>query len=111
MAFCVFFPVFSFFIRTLVIEFRVWTVIWNDLMSLNLSTAYALEKEMAVHSSILAWTIPWTERPQTIDCGLSGSFVYGILQARILQWLVISFSGGSSQPKNRTQVSCIAGRF
>ena len=73
MAFCVFFPVFSFFIRTLVIEFRVWTVIWNDLMSLNLSTAYALEKEMAVHSSILAWTIPWTERPQTIDCGVTKS--------------------------------------
>ena len=35
----------------------------------------------------------------------------GILQARILEWVAISFSKGSSQPRNRTQVSCIAGRF
>ena len=34
--------------------------------------------------------------------------VYGILQARILEWIVIPFSRGSSQPRNWTQVSCIA---
>ena len=37
--------------------------------------------------------------------------VRGILQARILEWVAISFSRGSSQPRNQTQVSCIAGRF
>ena len=37
--------------------------------------------------------------------------VHGILQARILEWVAFSFSGGSSQPKDRTQVSCIVGRF
>ena len=37
--------------------------------------------------------------------------VHGILQARMLEWVAISFSRESSQPKNRTQVSCIAGRF
>ena len=37
--------------------------------------------------------------------------VHGILQAGILQWVVFSFSRGSSQPKDQTQVSCIAGRF
>ena len=31
--------------------------------------------------------------------------------ARILEWVVISFSRGTSQPRNQTQVSCIAGRF
>ena len=41
---------------------------------------------------------------------LSGSSVHGILQARILEWVAISFSRGSSQPKDRTWVSCIAGR-
>ena len=41
----------------------------------------------------------------------SGSFVYGILQARTLEWVAIPFSWGSSQPKNRTLVSSIAGRF
>ena len=45
-----------------------------------------------------------------IDCSPPGSSVYGILQARILEWVAISFSRGSSQPRDRTQVSCIAGR-
>ena len=42
---------------------------------------------------------------------LPGFSVHGILQARILEWVAISFSRGSSQPRNQTQVSCIAGRF
>ena len=37
--------------------------------------------------------------------------VHGILQARMLEWVAIPFSRGSSQPRGRTQVSCIAGRF
>ena len=37
--------------------------------------------------------------------------VHGILQARILERVAFSFSRGSSQPRDRTQVSCIAGRF
>ena len=37
--------------------------------------------------------------------------VYGILQARILEWVAVSISKGSSQPRDWTQVSCIAGRF
>ena len=45
------------------------------------------------------------------DCSLPGSFVHGILQARILEWVAIPFSRGSSQPRDWTQVSCIAGRF
>ena len=45
--------------------------------------------------------------------GLSppGSSIHGILQARILEWVDISFSRGSSQPRDRTCVSCTAGRF
>ena len=35
--------------------------------------------------------------------------VHGILQARILEWVAIPFSRGPSQPRDRTQVSCIAG--
>ena len=46
-----------------------------------------------------------------LDCSPPGSSVYGILQARILEWVAISFSRGSSQPRDRTQVSCIASRF
>ena len=45
-----------------------------------------------------------------MDCSLSGSSVHGIFQARVLEWIAISFSRGSSQPRNRTRVSRIAGR-
>ena len=37
--------------------------------------------------------------------------VHGILQARILEWLAFPFSRGSSQPRDQTQVSHIAGGF
>ena len=46
-----------------------------------------------------------------IDCSLPGSSVHGISQARILEWIAISFSRGSSWPRNQTWVSCIAGGF
>ena len=40
-----------------------------------------------------------------------GSSVHAILQARILAWVAIPFSEGSSQPRDQMQVSCIAVRF
>ena len=46
----------------------------------------------------------------TKDCSLPSSFVHGILQARKLEWVAISFSRGSSLPRDQTLVSCIAGR-
>ena len=45
-----------------------------------------------------------------VDCSLPGSSLHGILQAEILEWIAISFSRGSSQPREQTWVSCIAGR-
>ena len=42
-----------------------------------------------------------------MDCISPGSSVHGILQARILGWVTILFFRGSSQPRDRTQVSCI----
>ena len=46
-----------------------------------------------------------------MDCSPPGSSVHGTFQARILEWIAISFSRGSSQPKDWTPVSCIAGRI
>ena len=40
-----------------------------------------------------------------------GSSVHGISQARILEWVAIPFTRGSSPPRDGTQVSCLAGRF
>ena len=45
-----------------------------------------------------------------VDSSPPDSSVHGILQARILEWVAISFSRGSSQPRDRTRVSCIGGR-
>ena len=46
-----------------------------------------------------------------MDSRLPGSSAHGILQARILEWIAIPFSRGSSQPRDQTRVSHIAGRF
>ena len=51
-----------------------------------------------------SFEIPWT-------VALPDSSVHGNFQARILEWVAILFSRGSSQPRDRTQVSYIAGRF
>ena len=56
---------------------------------------------MAIHSSTLAWKIPWAEEPDRLQS--MGS-------QRVLEWIAISFSRGSSQPRNQTRVSRIAGR-
>ena len=59
-------------------------------------------------SEVVAQSRPTLCNP--VDCSPPGSSVHGILQARILEWVAVSFSRGSSQPRDRTQVSCIAGR-
>ena len=46
----------------------------------------------------------------SMDCGPPGFSIHGVFQARILAWVAISFSRGSSPPRDRTQVSCIEGR-
>ena len=47
----------------------------------------------------------------TIDCSPPGFSVHGILQARILEWITIPFSRGSSWPRAGTLAFCNAGRF
>ena len=61
--------------------------------------------------------VKWSEVAQLcltlydpMDSSLPGSAIHGIFQARILEWAAISFSRGSSQPRYRTCVSCIADR-
>ena len=46
-----------------------------------------------------------------MDCSPPGSSVHGIFQASVLEWVVMPSSSGSSQPRDRTHVSCMAGRF
>ena len=49
-----------------------------------------------------------------MNCSLPDSSVHGIFQARILEWVAISYSRESSQPKDRTHITCVSaltGRF
>ena len=55
-------------------------------------------------------TQSYPTRSDPMDCSLPGFSVHGIFQARTLEWVAISFSRGSSWPRDWTQVSCIAGR-
>ena len=61
----------------------------------------------AVESEV-AQSCPTLRDP--MDCSLPGSSVHGIFQVLVLDWIAISFSRGSSQLRDQTQVSCIAGR-
>ena len=45
-----------------------------------------------------------------MDCSLPGSSIHGIFQVIILEWVAISFSRGSSWPRDWTRVSCIEDR-
>ena len=57
---------------------------------------------------LVAESCPTLATPWAVACQAPLS---SILQARILEWVAVFFSRGSSQPRNRTQVSCIAVRF
>ena len=58
----------------------------------------------------LSFAQPYLTLCDLMDSTLRGSAVHGIFQARILEWAAISFSRGSSQPRDQTWVSCIADR-
>ena len=57
------------------------------------------------------WSISHVRLCDPKDCSPPSSSVHGILQARILEWVTISFSRGSSQPRDWTWLSLIAGRL
>ena len=63
------------------------------------------ERKVKSLSRVQLFATPWTV------CSPPDSSVHGILQARILEWVAISFSRGSSQLRDRTQVSRIVGGF
>ena len=74
------------------------------ILSPSLFNFYAEWSEVKWSHSVVSNSL----RP--MDCSLSGSSVHGIFQARVLEWIATSFSRGSSQPRNQTWVSCIAGK-
>ena len=90
------------------------TILYEDIQQCRLTETPLFCTKTDSH----AWEAwKWSEVAQScptpcgpVDCSPPGSSLHGILQARILEWVAISFSRGSSQPRDRTQVSCIASR-
>ena len=78
-----------------------WTDRWMELIWRTVSYSYIVV--VAKLYPTLLWP-NWTVAPP-------GSSVHGIFQARTLEWVAISFSRGSSWPRDWTHVSCIAGGF
>ena len=72
-----------------------------------------------IHWGVQAfWALKWSEGCSAgsnsyypMDCTLPDSLAHGILQARIPEWVAILVYKGSSQTRDRTRISCIAGRF
>ena len=74
----------------------VWFYKWIRLISLCVCVLVAQSCQILCHP---------------MNCSPPGFSVHGFLQARTLEWFAIPFSRGSSQPRDWTLVSCIAGRF
>ena len=69
-----------------------------------LGTEHAYTKKGEEKKKVkVAWSCPTLCKPRTV--------VHRIIQARILEWVAVPFSRGSSQPRNRTQDACIVGWF
>ena len=82
--------------------FAVISLVFCSLLSVNTSTVFPLVACVCAQSFQSCPTLC-----DPMDYSLLGSSVRGILQARILEWVAISFSRGSSQPRDSIQVSCI----
>ena len=76
-------------------------------VSIKLSLYHHLYK--CLHFCSVAWLCPTLCDP--MNYRLTVSSVHAVLQVRILKWVAISSSRGSSLPRNQTWVSYIAGRF
>ena len=101
--------------------FKEWMILTTGKMkarmgpgALAVSGEWALSTDLrglvhaCVHAKLLQSCLTLCD---AMDCSPPGSSVHGISQARIMESVAISFSRGSSRPRDKTQVSCIAGRF
>ena len=86
-------------------KFIEWCILWikvmNRVLELIRVVKWMKESEVAQLCLILY---------HAMDCSLLSSTIHGVFQARVLERAATSFSRGSSQPRDRTQVSRIAGR-
>ena len=73
---------------------------WTSYNAPSILEAFTLNEGEDVSDSVVSHPC------DPMDCIPPGSSVHGILQARILEWVALSFSRGSSRPRDQIQVSC-----
>ena len=84
---------------------------WNANSTATLENSMAIFNNFNYTHSIVVVLVTVSASCNPMDCSLSGSSVHGISQARILEWVAISRSRGSSPSSDETHVSCLAGGF
>ena len=90
---------------------------WSEmpLGALNFRSAWCVPQRLLTlvcHQEMLcAQLLSHVQLCDPMDCNLPGSSVHEISQARLLEWVAISFSSRSSRPNDQTHVSCLADRF
>ena len=82
--------------------FLSWLLTWASFFQMSLTPRLQVKVKVKSLSRVRLC--------DPMDYSLSGSSVHGIFQARVREWIAISFSRGSSWPRTRTRVSLIAGR-
>ena len=80
----------------------ILNILLNINTNLNINVLYNLKVLVLVRLSEVAQSCPTL--CDSMNCSLLGSFVHGIFQARILEWVAICFSRVSSQPRDQTLV-------
>ena len=92
---------------------------WHRL-HLNSGLCNSRASALNIYTMLPLGTLSWSEVKvaqscpalcDPMDCNPPSFSIHGIHQTRLLEWVTISFSGGSSQPRDRTWVFCTAGKF
>ena len=97
------------------LEFVLWIRTMFSHKDFNLYNEWK-SKQLLKMSRFLPWGITTVMKVKVVSDSVTPwttcqAPLYRILQARILERVAVPFSRGSSQPRDRTQVSCVAGRF
>ena len=95
-----------------------WFMIWSNYLVLAFNPLHSVCGNNQPSHHFFLWSeVKWNEVAQLcltvcdpMDCSLPGSSVHGIIQVRVLEWVAISLSRGSSRPRDWIRVSSIVGR-
>ena len=100
------------FICLLVCYFSPSLGIWTwSVLGVTLSAGFGIEPRMVGAGLIYKWVGEWKSLSHVRLFAIPWTVVHGVLQVRILECVAFPFSRGSSQTRDQTQVSHLAGRF